>query len=494
MADNMSIFMHAVRIQESGDDYTAVNTSGHFGAYQFSLGTWVDALHLAGLQYLIFAGTIPSLAPSSVQDAAARALMSQYYGQFGNSFYNVAEAWYGGPGVVGQPNIGGGPGYPTVGEYANQVMAKYAALGGTGGGGPSSPVPPGGYNAATIAGLLLALNQEAQQRGIGDAHSREQAAAGDADESVQRSIGDAHSREQAAAGIAAEADQRGIGDQHSREQAAALVLAEQNARIEGINHTREQLAAAVAAEANARIEGINHTREQLAAAIQLEAQQRAAGDDHTRQQMAAAIKALNDQLTKQIADVLKYAQSIPGTIDSRAAAGYDPTLRSRGDLISKLLDTVTAHNPAVASLVSNLAKFAIDLAGIEDPVLRLAASVVLKQVIDRLGIDSTIAAMLNDLLGGILGGGQPKTLQTIMGDIGNRLDALEKGQAELSPLAPEADNLHEMGTLIFDAALLAYFAAIVADPKGAANDTQVVLAVTIDPLLAPIRAMLGMPA
>src|SRR5487761_437865 len=243
MTDNMNIFMHAVRIQESGDDYTAVNSSGHFGAYQFSMGTWIDALRLAGLQYLVFAGIIPSLAPSSVQDAAARALMSQYYGQFGNSFYNVAEAWNGGPGVVGHPNNGGGPGYPTVGEYASQVIAKNNALGGTGGGGPSTPPTGGGDTAATLLELLLAINQEATQRGIGDAHSREQAAAGDAQEAIQRSIGDAHSREQAAAGILAEATQRGIGDAHSREQAAAATLAETNARMEAIDHTRQQAAA-----------------------------------------------------------------------------------------------------------------------------------------------------------------------------------------------------------------------------------------------------------
>lgn len=253
-----------------------------------------------------------------------------------------------------------------------------------------------------------------------------------------------------------------------------------------------QWSQAVAHEAFLRVQGDTAEATARTAADNLEAAQRALGDDHSRQQAAAGIKALSDQLTKQIADVLKYAQSIPGTIDDRAAAGYDPTLRARGDLISKLLDTVVAHNPAVRDLVTNLAKFAIDLAGIEDPVLKIAAQLVLKQVIDRLGVDSALTAMLNDLLGGILGGGDPKTLQAIMADIGNRLDALERGQAELSPLAPEADNLHEMGTLIFDAALLGYFVAAVADPVATANDTVDVLETVTGPLLAPVRALLGM--
>lgn len=296
-------------------------------------------------------------------------------------------------------------------------------------------------------GALAAAYAEARAFAWAD-HEATNRKVADADEAKARSLADAQEAALRLAGDTTEAAQRSLGDQHSREQAAALVTAE--------------------------------------------AVQRAAGDDHTRQQMAAAIKALSDQLTKQISDVLKYAQSIPATIDQRAAAGYDPTLRARGGLVQKLLDTVVAHDPAVASLVTNLAKFAIDLAGIEDPVLKIAAQFVLKQVIDRLGIDSALKAMLNDLLGGILGGGQPKTLQDIMADIGNRLDALESSTSELAPLAPEADNLHEMGTLVFDAFLLAYLADATLNPVGAAADTDTVFATVTDPLLAPIRAMLGM--
>jgi hypothetical protein len=492
MADNLNVFAHAERIQESGDDYSAVNASGHFGAYQFDISTWVYALNLAGIQYDVFAGVLPSIAPPSVQDAAALALMSKYYGEFGHSLYNVAEAWYGGPGAVGHPNESGGPGEPTVGEYAASVIAIYNSLGGSGGGAPSGGSTPPAITAGTIAALDLALSNEAVQRSIGDQHSREQAAAGIAQEAVQRSIGDAHSREQAAAGIAAEAQQRAAGDDHTRQQLAAAILLEATDRAAGDDHTRQQLAAAILLEATDRAAGDDHTRQQLAAAVTLEAQQRAIGDADSRQQAAAGIKALDDQLTARIQAVLKYAQSLPGLIDNRAAAGYDPTLKARGDLVSRLLDTVVAHDPAVAGLVSNLAKMAVDLAGIDDPVLKIAAQLVLKQVIDRLGLNTALQAMLSDLLGGILGGGQPKTLQDIMGDVGDRLDALERGQAALSPLAPEADDLHEMGTLIFDAALLGYFVAAVTDPKATADDTVTVLAPVTSPLLAPVRALLGM--
>lgn len=242
-----------------------------------------------------------------------------------------------------------------------------------------------------------------------------------------------------------------------------------------------------------RTTGDNNSREQAAALVAAEAVQRGIGDADTRQQTAAAIKALSDQLTTQIDNVLKYAQSIPGLIDTRAASGYDPTLRTRVSLLNKLLDTVVAHEPLVADLVSKLATFIVDLAGVEDPVVKIAAQIILKQVIDKLGINTALGAMLNDLVGSIFGSGQPKTLTDIMADIGNRLDSLESGQAELSPLAPEADQLHEMGTLIFDAALLGYFVAAVADPVATANDTVAVFSPITDPLLAPVRALLGMP-
>lgn len=279
-------------------------------------------------------------------------------------------------------------------------------------------------------------------------------------------------------------------------EAANRVAADQTeaaARALGDAFTRAQDAAAIALEAQVRALADAFLRTQEQADIATEAAARQAGDALTRAQDAAALAALNAQLSAQINTVLKYAQSIPGLVDQRAAAGYDPTLRARGNLVTKLLDTVVAHDPAVAGLVSNLAKFAIDLAGIDDPIAKIAAQLVLKQVIDRLGLDTALQAMLGDLLGGILGGGQPKTLTDIMGDIGNRLDSLESGQAELSPLAPEADQLHEMGTLLFDAALLGYFVAAVADPVATANDTVDVFAPITGPLLAPVRSLLGMP-
>jgi hypothetical protein len=138
----LDVFMHAERIQESGDNYTiGPNSSGASGAYQFTQGTWLQALTMAGLGNSVYARGQAYQAPVSVQDAAARALMGSYYNQFGQSWYNVAEAWYGGPGAVGHPGIGGGPGFPNVGQYAADVIAIFTSLGGGGSVAPPTGIP-----------------------------------------------------------------------------------------------------------------------------------------------------------------------------------------------------------------------------------------------------------------------------------------------------------------------------------------------------------------
>jgi len=57
----------ALRICESGDDYSANTGNGYYGAYQFALGTW-QSLGYSGL---------PSQASAAVQDAAAQRLYDE---------------------------------------------------------------------------------------------------------------------------------------------------------------------------------------------------------------------------------------------------------------------------------------------------------------------------------------------------------------------------------------------------------------------------------
>src|SRR5487761_131959 len=153
-APGLAVFARAIRTQESGGNYQAYNgSSGASGAYQFTHGTWVSAMAASGVLNELGIYIDAYQAPAYAQDYVAEWLMNSYYYQFGNSWYNVAEAWYGGPGSVGHPNIGGGPGYPTVGQYASDVIAlynSYGGVGGVGGGGGGVIVAPPPTPSATL--------------------------------------------------------------------------------------------------------------------------------------------------------------------------------------------------------------------------------------------------------------------------------------------------------------------------------------------------------
>lgn len=58
---------------ESGGNYATNTGNGYYGAYQFALGTWRSTLDRMGVSF----GGLPSEAPPSLQDAAARSLQSR---------------------------------------------------------------------------------------------------------------------------------------------------------------------------------------------------------------------------------------------------------------------------------------------------------------------------------------------------------------------------------------------------------------------------------
>lgn len=118
--EDVDRFMAAISGQESGGNYNATNaSSGASGKFQIMPANWSSWAQEAGL------GANAPRTPEN-QDKVARSKMQQYYNQFGN-WRSVAEAWYGGPGAVGysaatkQRKQGQ---YPSISDYANQVMSR----------------------------------------------------------------------------------------------------------------------------------------------------------------------------------------------------------------------------------------------------------------------------------------------------------------------------------------------------------------------------------
>jgi hypothetical protein len=146
-ADQINEFMAAIRQKESGGNYTVVNRdSGAYGAYQFLKGTFVGAAKLAGVS--------TAWPPSKeAQDAAARALMLQYFGKT-KQWGMVARFWYAGPGSIKYSDAAlnrkqGGGKYPSINDYSNAILSAMGSAdmsglgGGAGAGGTTgSPASP----------------------------------------------------------------------------------------------------------------------------------------------------------------------------------------------------------------------------------------------------------------------------------------------------------------------------------------------------------------
>lgn len=120
--EKLAALMHAIGIQESGGNgYGAVNDiSGALGKYQILPG------NIAGRGGWDREAGMRNLSPSQflhnprAQERIARHKLRQYLHAYG--VRGAAQAWYGGPGAVGNNNISGGSGYPTTGGYADSIM------------------------------------------------------------------------------------------------------------------------------------------------------------------------------------------------------------------------------------------------------------------------------------------------------------------------------------------------------------------------------------
>lgn len=131
--NELDAFMSAIAGQETGGGaggYTTPNAtgSGAYGRYQIMPGTWRAWATRAGL------GPNAPMTPENQEMVARRAALD-YYRQFGN-WRDAAIAWYAGPASPAIGNRGAGHGsqgrYPTIQQYADQVMARMAGASGQG--------------------------------------------------------------------------------------------------------------------------------------------------------------------------------------------------------------------------------------------------------------------------------------------------------------------------------------------------------------------------
>jgi hypothetical protein len=172
-------------------------------------------------------------------------------------------------------------------------------------------------------------------------------------------------------------------------------------------------------------------------------------------------------------------KALHGTIEREASSGYRLAVKERASTIIRLLDFAATRQPEIRALVTDVADGLLDLLSVEDPVLRITLGFIIKQIVDRLGIDKLVGTLIDDLLAPILGGKRPTDLHGVMSDVSQRLNALESQQATFmqnggSQVEQAGDDWKNITSTVSNLAIVAFVAQGVVDPDTWAreiNDT-----------------------
>jgi len=123
-------------------------------------------------------------------------------------------------------------------------------------------------------------------------------------------------------------------------------------------------------------------------------------------------------------------RALHGVIEREAVSGYIPDRHDRASLIIRLLDYAVLRNPEVKRLVGKIATGLIDLLEIDDPLLRILLTFLIKHVIDRLGVDKGVGVLVQDLMAPLLGKPKPTGIHDVVTDLSERMAAMEKQWAQ----------------------------------------------------------------
>jgi hypothetical protein len=159
------------------------------------------------------------------------------------------------------------------------------------------------------------------------------------------------------------------------------------------------------------------------------------------------------------------------TIEREAASGYQADEQQRADLIVRLLDFAATRNPELSGIVSDIAGGVLDLLEVDDPVLRFTLGFLMREVIDRLGIDKAVGDLISGLLDTLTGGGPPRDLHAVVMDISQRLAVQEQQWAQFftdggSQVEQAGTDWKNITSVIGNAAIVAFTVQAATDPHG----------------------------
>lgn len=177
----------------------------------------------------------------------------------------------------------------------------------------------------------------------------------------------------------------------------------------------------------------------------------------------------------QWAETLHHIRALHQTIEREAAGAYRASYSDRVSVIQKVLDLVIERDPILKNVVGKVITGLLDFAEIDDPLARWVLNFALKEIIDKLGIDKAVGTLAADLLAPLIGEPKPRTLAQVIGDITQRLDAIEKWQAQFmddggAEVEQAGETWKAITSLTADAAILGFAGMAAADPTAWARD------------------------
>jgi hypothetical protein len=185
---------------------------------------------------------------------------------------------------------------------------------------------------------------------------------------------------------------------------------------------------------------------------------------------------------QRIADVraartyaLRLVAAAHAAIELEAVHGYRDGNSQRLTAIQKLTDEIAQRNPLIRALVKDFVTLLIDALGAENPLERIALQFLLREVINKLGVDRVAGDLLGRIAGPLIADPRPKNLHDVVKDLAQRVSGMENQWSDfMTDGGPEVEQAGKQWksytSAITDASLLAFFGAAVVDPHTWAAD------------------------
>lgn len=211
-----------------------------------------------------------------------------------------------------------------------------------------------------------------------------------------------------------------------------------------------------------------------------------------RAETMARIKAIAhaEALAKQEVRALHQA------IEREAASAYRSGNAGHLSAISILGDAISAAEPTVKHLVGRIVQYAIDLAEVDNPLIRFVAVKLLSYLIDKLGIDKIAGDMLSSLVVPVGHLGAPNGLPEVVTAICGRLAGLEKWNATfMADGGPEiihaGEQWRNIDSPVVSLTLLGLFTSMVVTPDQWATVMSDTIGTVVSDTITSVADMIG---